>query len=258
MPAAAVLAGRRDPGGHGPRVTGPGRRPPPMAKSGQGASRRPRRRQGRSRAHRPFAGPRGARARRGRRRVRQPRPVGGAGSRDRARPGGPGAGDRAGLRRVAPAGAHRSRAVPAGDQRPRQTRPARADRAAAWRAYQILFLDRVPAYAAVDDAVDACKQIARARRGGVRERAACAGWGARASRRCPTPPPIRPGYLVAAAGLPAWLAELLLAELPAAEALAFAASIADARARHAAREHRPRHARRAGGAAGGGAAGRRC
>src|SRR6185436_8661887 len=36
------------------------------------------------------------------------------------------------------------------------------------------------------------------------------------------------GYLVAAAGLPTWLAELLLAERPRDEALAFAASIADA------------------------------
>ena len=46
------------------------------------------------------------------------------------------------------------------------------------------------------------------------------------------------GYLVEAAGLPDWLATLLLAELPAADALAFAASIAERRAGHAAREHR--------------------
>ena len=61
-------------------------------------------------------------------------------------------------------------------------------------AYQILFLDRVPAYAAVDDAVDACKQIGGAASRGSRTRS-CAGSGARASRRCPTRPSIRPGTL---------------------------------------------------------------
>jgi 16S rRNA (cytosine967-C5)-methyltransferase len=93
-------------------------------------------------------------------------------------------------------------------------------------AYQILFLDRVPAYAAVDDAVGACKQIAGR---GV------AGFANALLRRLAREgePPLPDaaadpaGHLVAADGLPAWLAELLLAELPAAEALAFAASIAD-------------------------------
>jgi len=94
-------------------------------------------------------------------------------------------------------------------------------------AYQILFLDRVPAYAAVDDAVGACKQIAGR---GV------AGFANALLRRLARDgePPLPDaaadpaGYLVAAAGLPAWLATLMLAELPAADALAFAASIADA------------------------------
>ena len=92
-------------------------------------------------------------------------------------------------------------------------------------AYQILFLDRVPAYAAVNDAVDACKQIAGR---GV------AGFANALLRRLSRDgePPLPDaaadpaGHLVAAAGLPAWLAELMLAELPAAEAIAFAASIA--------------------------------
>jgi 16S rRNA (cytosine967-C5)-methyltransferase len=94
-------------------------------------------------------------------------------------------------------------------------------------AYQILFLDRVPAYAAVDDAVGACKQIAGR---GV------AGFANALLRRLARDgePPLPDaaadpaGHLVAAAGLPAWLAQLLLAELPAADALAFAASVADA------------------------------
>jgi 16S rRNA (cytosine967-C5)-methyltransferase len=94
-------------------------------------------------------------------------------------------------------------------------------------AYQILFLDRVPAYAAVDDAVGVCKQIAGK---GV------AGFANALLRRLARDgePPLPDaaadpaGHLVAAAGLPAWLAALLLAELPAADALAFAASIADA------------------------------
>jgi 16S rRNA (cytosine967-C5)-methyltransferase len=94
-------------------------------------------------------------------------------------------------------------------------------------AYQILFLDRVPAYAAVDDAVDACKQVAGR---GV------AGFANALLRRLAREgePPLPDAasdpaaHLVAAAGLPAWLAELLLAERPRDEALAFAASIADA------------------------------
>ncbi len=94
-------------------------------------------------------------------------------------------------------------------------------------AYQILFLDRVPAYAAVDDAVGACKQAAGR---GV------AGFANALLRRLarggepalPDAAADPAAYLVAAAGLPAWMAELLLAERPAAEALAFAASIADA------------------------------
>jgi len=93
-------------------------------------------------------------------------------------------------------------------------------------AYQILFLDRVPAYAAVDDAVGACKQISGR---GV------AGFANALLRRLAREgePPLPDaaadpaGHLVAAAGLPPWLAELLLAELSVGEALAFAASIAD-------------------------------
>jgi 16S rRNA (cytosine967-C5)-methyltransferase len=93
-------------------------------------------------------------------------------------------------------------------------------------AYQILFLDRVPDYAAVNDAVDACKQAAGR---GV------AGFGNALLRRLAREgePPLPDaaadpaGYLIAAAGMPEWLATLLLAERPPADALAFAASIAE-------------------------------
>jgi 16S rRNA (cytosine967-C5)-methyltransferase len=88
-------------------------------------------------------------------------------------------------------------------------------------AYQILFLDRVPAYAAVNDAVEACK-TARGR--GV------PGFANALLRRLSRvgEPPLPDaagdptGYLEAAAGLPPWLARLLLAELPAEQAIAFA------------------------------------
>jgi len=88
-------------------------------------------------------------------------------------------------------------------------------------AYQILFLDRVPAYAAVDDAVEACKS---ARGRGLPGFANAL---LRKLSRVGEPPlpaaAIDPaGYLEAAAGLPPWVARLLLAELPADQAIAFA------------------------------------
>jgi 16S rRNA (cytosine967-C5)-methyltransferase len=92
-------------------------------------------------------------------------------------------------------------------------------------AYQILFLDRVPDYAAVNDAVDACKQIAGR---GV------AGFANALLRRLARQgePPLPdaaadPAGHIVAAGLPEWLAALLLAERPVEDALAFAASIAE-------------------------------
>ena len=92
-------------------------------------------------------------------------------------------------------------------------------------AYQILFLDRVPAYAAVDDAVEACKRI------GGRGVAGLANALLRRLARVGEPPlpdaAVNPrGYLTDAAGFPPWLADLLLAELPAGEASAFAAAAA--------------------------------
>jgi 16S rRNA (cytosine967-C5)-methyltransferase len=88
-------------------------------------------------------------------------------------------------------------------------------------AYQILFLDRVPAYAAVSEAVEACK-----RAGGPR----IAGFANALLRRLadkrepPLPDAARDplGHITEAAGFPPWLARLLLEELPANDALAFA------------------------------------
>ena len=94
-------------------------------------------------------------------------------------------------------------------------------------AYQILFLDRVPAYAAVDDAVGACKLIAGRGVAGFAN-ALLRRLGREGEPPLPDAATDPAGHLVAAAGLPEWLAALLLAELPTAEALAFAASIADA------------------------------
>ena len=132
-----------------------------------------------------------ARTGRARRRLRQPRAVGGAGSRPGARRRGSGAGDGAGLRRAAPARAHRSGAAGVRDERARQADPRVAHRAAHRR---------------VPDPVPRSRAGLRGRRRRGRARASrsraaawrgsrtrcCDGWGARASRRCPTPPPIPP------------------------------------------------------------------
>jgi len=87
-------------------------------------------------------------------------------------------------------------------------------------AYQILFLDRVPDYAAVDDAVEACKSA------GGRGVAGFANAVLRRLGRTGEPPlpdaaADPAGYLEAAIGFPPWLARLALAELPTAEAVAF-------------------------------------
>lgn len=96
-------------------------------------------------------------------------------------------------------------------------------------AYQILFLDRIPAYAAVSDAVEACKRAA----GGAGRGRGTAGLANALLRRLsergepPLPDAARDplGYLVEAQGVPQWLAGLLLGELPAEQAVAFADSI---------------------------------
>ena len=110
-------------------------------------------------------------------------------------------------------------------------------------AYQILFLDRIPAYAAVSEAVEACKAL------GGRGVAGFANALLRKLAR--TGEPALPdaagdpaGYLEAAVGFPGWLVRLLLAELPAVEAVAFGdASMAPAPV--ALRANTPRIAREA-------------
>jgi len=92
-------------------------------------------------------------------------------------------------------------------------------------AYQILFLDRIPAYAAVNEAVEACK--------GLRSGQRLAGLANALLRRLadrgepPLPDPTRDplGHLVEADGLPEWLARLAIDELGGAEAIAFGATI---------------------------------
>ena len=92
--------------------------------------------------------------------------------------------------------------------------------------YQILFLDRIPAYAAVDDAVGACKEIAGRGVAGFAN-ALLRRLGRQGEPPLPDAAADPRAHLVEADGVPPWLADLLLAELPAAEALAFAGSIAD-------------------------------
>jgi len=98
-------------------------------------------------------------------------------------------------------------------------------------AYQLLFLDRIPAYAAVSDAVEACKQAKG--RGAAGFANAILRKLARAGEP-DVPPWPDPNtdvamHLEVAVGFPDWLARLTLAELPVAEAIAFGdASVAAA------------------------------
>jgi 16S rRNA (cytosine967-C5)-methyltransferase len=88
-------------------------------------------------------------------------------------------------------------------------------------AYQILFLDRIPAYAAVSDAVDACKTMRGPRIGGLAN-ALLRRLAERGEPPLPSADSDPLGYLIEVAGLPEWLARLILAEQPVSEAVAFA------------------------------------
>jgi len=92
-------------------------------------------------------------------------------------------------------------------------------------AYQILFLDRVPAYAAVDEAVGAIRRVAGGRVAGFANRVL------RAVADGGEPPlPDRTdmrAYLGAAASLPAWLVDELTRALPEAEWEAGAMALAE-------------------------------
>jgi 16S rRNA (cytosine967-C5)-methyltransferase len=91
-------------------------------------------------------------------------------------------------------------------------------------AYQVLFLSRIPAYAAVNEAVDAAKKVGGPRMGGfvnaVLRRLLREGEPA-----LPDPARDLMGYMVEAAGMPVWLATLVRDELGAADALSFARSL---------------------------------
>jgi 16S rRNA (cytosine967-C5)-methyltransferase len=91
-------------------------------------------------------------------------------------------------------------------------------------AYQILFLDRIPAYAAVNEAVEACKKARGPRMAGL----ANALLRKLVDRREPALPDAAAdplGYLVDVDGMSEWLARLALGELPLHEALAFGDTI---------------------------------
>jgi 16S rRNA (cytosine967-C5)-methyltransferase len=91
-------------------------------------------------------------------------------------------------------------------------------------AYQLLFLDRVPGYAAVNETVEAAKAIK-----GGRYRGLANALLRRVSERGEPPLPdatVDPaGHMVASAGFPPWLARLALRELGPARALAFAQAV---------------------------------
>lgn len=95
-------------------------------------------------------------------------------------------------------------------------------------AYQLLFLDRVPDYAAVSDAVEACK-LAKGKGAAGFANAILRGLGRSGEPPLPDATTDPAMFLEVAAGFPSWLARLTLAELPAADAIAFGeASVAAA------------------------------
>jgi len=87
-------------------------------------------------------------------------------------------------------------------------------------AYQVLFLDRVPPYAAVNDGVEACK-AARGRGMAGLANALLRRLVDRGEPPLPGAAEDPLGHLVEASGLPEWLARLALAELPDGEAIPF-------------------------------------
>ncbi len=90
-------------------------------------------------------------------------------------------------------------------------------------AYQLLFLDRVPGYAAVNDTVETMKRQHGARLGGLANALL-----RRVSERGEPPLPDRVrdplGFLVEACGFPDWLARLCLRDLGAERAVALASA----------------------------------
>lgn len=88
-------------------------------------------------------------------------------------------------------------------------------------AYQLLFLDRIPAYAAVDDTVETMKREHGPRLGGLAN-AVLRRVAERGEPPLPDPSRDARAFLLDACGFPAWLADLCLRELGAARAVALA------------------------------------
>lgn len=86
-------------------------------------------------------------------------------------------------------------------------------------AYQLLFLDRVPAYAAVDDTVETMKREHGPRLGGLAN-ALLRRVAERGEPPLPDPAHDPRGYLLDACGFPPWMADLCLRELGAERAVA--------------------------------------
>ena len=91
-------------------------------------------------------------------------------------------------------------------------------------AYQVLFLDRVPAYAAVNETVEAAKAIKGGRYRGLAN-ALLRRVAERGEPALPDPTRDPQGHIVASSGFPPWLAALALRELGAEAALAFARDV---------------------------------
>ena len=88
-------------------------------------------------------------------------------------------------------------------------------------AYQILFLDRIPAYAAVNETVEAAKTVKAGRYRGLAN-ALLRRIAERGEPPLPDPADDPAGFMVASMGFPPWLARLALGELGPARALDFA------------------------------------
>ena len=86
-------------------------------------------------------------------------------------------------------------------------------------AYQLLFLDRVPAYAAVDDTVETMKREHGPRLGGLAN-ALLRRLAERGEPPLPDPAREPRAYLLDACGFPPWMADLCLRELGQARAVA--------------------------------------
>lgn len=94
-------------------------------------------------------------------------------------------------------------------------------------AYQLLFLDRIPAYAAVDDAVETMKREHGARLGGLAN-ALLRRVAERGEPPLPDPAHDPRAYLLEACGFPAWMADLSLRELGVARAVALGTASGEA------------------------------